>query len=181
MGIAELYTERLLLKVITPAFVHEMFNTKTKDEIKAFLGCDDSVYDFYLDMHQKGMETHRISLRFFLLISKESGDTIGECGFHTWNATHRRAEVYYHMKKDEFKQQGFMREALPKVLEYGFTEMNLHRIQASIADYNTPSKKLLKRFGFTYEGTLREEYCVDGVNEDSDYYSLLKSEWKPNI
>ena len=28
------------------------------------------------------------------------------------------------------------------------------------------------------EGTIREDYVVDGKNEDSDQYSLLKQEWK---
>jgi ribosomal-protein-alanine N-acetyltransferase len=63
------------------------------------------------------------------------------------------------------------------VLDVGFIELNLHRIEALVAADNTPSVKLLLRYGFTKEGTMREDYVVEGKNEDSDCYSLLKWEW----
>ena len=70
-----------------------------------------------------------------------------------------------------------MTEALGKVIDYGFKNLNLHRIQAMVADSNTPSVRLLNRYGFTKEGTMREDYVVDGKNDDSDCYSLLRWEW----
>ena len=73
-----------------------------------------------------------------------------------------------------------MTEALSEVIRYGFENMNLNRIQALIADRNIPSKKLLQRNGFSFEGTMREDYVVDGKSEDSNCYSLLKHEWQAN-
>ncbi|RAR75346.1 GNAT family N-acetyltransferase [Flavobacterium aciduliphilum] len=171
-------TERLWLKSITPAIINELFQTQTKDAIKAYLGLDDLGYDHYKDIYEKGVETHRLSIFVFLLVDKETDLPIGECGFHTWNATHRRAEVFYNMRNEAFKQKGLMREALKEVLAYGFTELNLHRVQALIAAENQPSLKLLQRYGFSFEGTMREDYLVEGKNEDSECYSLLKWEWE---
>lgn len=175
----EITTPRLILKSITPAIIHELFNTKSKEEIKSYFGFDDA-FEYYKIMHEKGMETHRISMFYFLLIDKESGLPIGECGFHTWAASHNRAEVFYNMRDENAKQKGLMTEALKAVLVYGFTELKLHRIEALIADENEPSKRLLLRYGFSKEGTMREDYAVNGKNEDSDCYSLLKWEWKKN-
>lgn len=176
----EITTPRLILKSITPAIIHELFNTKSKEEIKNYFGFDDNGFEHHKEMHEKGMETHRISIFVFLLIDKESGLTIGECGFHTWNALHRRAEVFYNMRDESKKQKGYMTEALEAVLKYGFRELNLHRIEALIYAMNQPSLKLLLRYGFSKEGTMREDYVVDGKNEDSDCYSLLKWEWDKN-
>lgn len=173
-----LSTERLLLKSITPALIHELFNTKSKEEIKNYFGFDDSGFEHYKEMHEKGMETHRISIFVFLLIEKENGLPIGECGFHTWTASHNRAEVFYNMRNDQHKQKGYMTEALKTVLEFGFTQLNLHRIEALIDAANEPSLRLLLRYGFSKEGTMREDYSVNGKNEDSDCYSLLKWEWE---
>jgi ribosomal-protein-alanine N-acetyltransferase len=113
-----------------------------------------------------------------LLINKETNLPIGECGFHTWNALHQRAEIFYNMFNENFKQKGFMKEALKKVLEYGFTELNLHRVEALIDEENQPSLKLLNHFGFVKEGIMREDYVVNGKNENSTCFSLLKWEWK---
>jgi RimJ/RimL family protein N-acetyltransferase len=176
----QITTPRLILKSITPALIHELYNIKSKEEIKAFFSFDDDAFEHYKTMHEKGMETHRISLFFFLLIDKETNLPIGECGFHTWTASHNRAEVFYNMRDDSTKRKGLMTEALEAVLEYGFTALKLHRIEALIADENEPSKRLLLRYGFSKEGTMREDYVVDGKNEDSDCYSLLKWEWEKN-
>ena len=173
-------TQRLHLKSITPAFIHEMFETKSKGEIISYFGFDEAGFELYRDMNEKGMETHRISLFVFLLVDKETGLPIGECGFHTWNKTHNRTEVFYNMRDDSHKQKGYMTEALEAVLKYGFTELNLHRIEALIAAENEPSLRLLIRYGFSKEGTVREDYVVNGINEDSDCYSLLQREWDKN-
>lgn len=174
----EITTERLILKSITPALIHEFFETKSKEEIITYFGFDEAGFEHYKEMHEKGMETHRLSLFVFLLIDKESNLPIGECGFHTWNRLHNRAEVFYVMKNDFYKRKGLMKEALEKVLEYGFTHLKLHRIEALIGSQNEPSLRLLLNYGFTKEGIMREDYVINGKNEDSHCYSLLKWEWK---
>ena len=170
-------TKRLLLKSVTPALIHEQFNTKTKAEIMTFFGLDETSFLHYKSMHEGGMETHRLSLFFFLIHDKATNLPIGECGFHTLNKSHCRAELFYSLRKDSYKQKGLMTEALVEVLDFGFNKMELHRIEALVASWNTPSVKLLQRYGFTKEGTMREDYVVDGKHEDSDCYSLLKWEW----
>ena len=176
----EITTQRLMLKSITPALIHELYNTRTKDKIIRFFGFDEGGYEHFKNMHEKRMETHRLSLFFFLLIDKQNNLPIGECGFHTWNKTHNRAELFYSIRNDADKQKGFMTEALQAVLDFGFTELNLHRIEALVVDWNTPSVKLLLHYGFTKEGAMREDYIVNGKNENSDCYSLLKWEWRSN-
>jgi ribosomal-protein-alanine N-acetyltransferase len=172
-----LQTKRLTIKSVTPQNIHELFLTKTKGEIMDFFACDENTFEYYRKMHEGGMETHRISLYFFRIIHAESQRVIGEFGFHTWNKTHRRAEIYYSLRKEEDKQKGYMKEAMESLLDFGFTNLNLHRIQALIDDANTPSKKLLEHFSFQKEGTMREDYNVEGIQEDSECYSLLKPEW----
>jgi len=176
----EISTPRLLLKSITPSFIDEFFNTKSKEDIVTYFGFDEAGYEHLKNMHEKGMETHRISLFFFLLVLKETNEPIGECGFHTWNKSHSRAELFYNIKNDEAKQKGYMTEALQAVLAFGFTTLNLHRTEALIAAENVPSLKLLLRYGFKKEGVMREDYMVNGKNEDSVCYSLLKWEWERN-
>ncbi|MFT3980083.1 MAG: GNAT family protein [Ferruginibacter sp.] len=178
MQYSQLSTSRLILKGIDPPFIKTLFSNKTKEEIMAFFGFGEQGYMHYKYMYEGGMETFRLSLFVFLLVDKQSNEPIGECGYHTLNRTHRRAEVFYNMTNEDYKQKGYMTEALEAVLEYGFTELGLHRVEALVAADNTASLKLLRRYGFSFEGTMREDYCVNGVNEDSDCYSLLKKEWE---
>jgi len=51
-----------------------------------------------------------------------------------------------------------MTEAMSTILTYGFIEVQLHRVEAIIDIANEPSKALLLKLGFTYEGNLRQRY-----------------------
>ncbi len=169
-----------MLQGISPAFIHHIFETMDKEHIQKMMGFDELAYQLHLQMHEKGMETNQHSLFYFLLKDKHSHQAIGECGFHTWNKKHQRAEVFYKLFSDEHKRQGLMTEALEQVLEYGFKQMQVHRIEALVWHENVPSIKLLQKFGFQFEGTKREDYLINGIHENSECYSLLSWEWKKN-
>lgn len=170
-------TPRLELHGISPARLHELFETMSEDELKTYIGGGGQELAYYREMHEKGMETFRITQYFFLVVNKETGLTMGEIGFHTINNKHMRGELFYLLRKDEFKGHRFMTEAIGPVIDYGFNELGLHRIEAKVAAENKPSVKLLLRKRFTKESTLREDYFYNGTYHDSECYILLKSEW----
>lgn len=172
-----LETPRLQLKSMTPSMIHEVFLTMDDLYLMKLFAVDKQGLVSMQSMVEKGMETFRISTFYFLLIDKNSGETLGDCGFHTWNRTHKRAELFYDIRNESNRNKGFVSEALPTILNYGFNELLLHRVEALVAREYEPSKAILHKFGFVYEGIMREDYCVLGKNEDSLCYSLLRSEW----
>ena len=109
-------------------------------------------------------------------MDKSTEKIIGWCGFHTWYLDHFRAEIGYGLFDENFKNKGIMTEAMKAILEYGFKQMKLHRIEAFIGTYNIPSLKLVEKFGFTKEGILRNHYLKNNVLEDSAVFSLLQKE-----
>ncbi|WP_018478917.1 GNAT family N-acetyltransferase [Pontibacter roseus] len=173
-----LETERLYLSEYTPAICNHLFTACTDEEIKAYLGLKNAeeLAD-EKDKFRKGLTTYFHSFKNFRILEKATGAMIGRCGFHTWIVSHRRAEVGYTLLDDAHKRKGYMTEALGPVLAFGFEQMDLRRIEALAADYNTPSIKLLERYGFKLEGVIREHYVVDGVNEDSVLLSIIRPEY----
>lgn len=176
-----LSTNRMLLKSITPAIINELFETKSKEEIMQYFGADEAIYNHLKTMVEDGMEAYRVTSFYFLLIDKKSEKVIGECGYHTWSVPHRRAELFYSLRNETDKRQGYMSEALKVILNYGFNELGIHRVAALTAPSNEASIALLKHYGFVMEGIHREDYVVNGVNEDSVCYSLLKWEWERRL
>lgn len=172
-----LTTERFTLESITPKKIHWLFDTKDDSQICEYLGIDEVNLPHYRNMHEGGMETNRYSHYYFLIRDKESAIPMGECGFHTWDRKHHRAELFYLLRLDEYKNKGYMTEIIKTVIGFGFKELKLHRMQALVANWNEPSLKLLKRFNFVFEGTSREDYLFEGKFEDSERFSLLASEW----
>ncbi|MCC8022988.1 MAG: GNAT family N-acetyltransferase, partial [Clostridiales bacterium] len=77
----------------------------------------------------------------------------------------------------KFQNQGYMTEAAQAVLRYGFERIHLHKVQACHKSINLPSKRVIEKCGFVYEGTLRDYFYMDGRYLDRLYYSMLRSEW----
>lgn len=79
----------------------------------------------------------------------------------------------------QFRNKGYMTEALKKILDYCFRKMNVVRIEILAHENNKASQKVIRKGGLKYEGTLRME-AYNGLKQygNSKIYSILKSEWK---
>jgi RimJ/RimL family protein N-acetyltransferase len=106
------------------------------------------------------------------------GALLGTCSFWNIKPQFRRAEIGYILGPGSWGH-GYMREALSALLDYGFNEMNLNRVEADIDPRNERSARLLERLKFSKEGFLRERVIVDGEISDSAMYGLLRRDWKP--
>ena len=178
MDFTLLHTKRLNLRLLDPAVYTHVFSEYPDDAIKTFFHlADDEELQKEKDNFAGGIATTKMSFRYFQLLEKETGRNLGTCGFHTWLFRHQRAELFYFLHEEPDKKQGLMTEALELILDYGFNDMNLNRVEAYTATYNTPSQQLLLKFGFTKEGLLRKNYKEKDMAEDSVIYSLLKDEY----
>jgi len=148
-----LHTERLTLTLITPETLGYIFTHFSDAQLMEFLGLDsDKALERERYKHTNGLTTFNKKLLYFTLADNSTGKVIGYCGYHTWYTDHYRAEIFYGLHNDAYKQQGIMTEALSTVIPYGFNEMNLHRIEAMTATYNMASIRTLLKFGFVQKG-----------------------------
>lgn len=74
---------------------------------------------------------------------------------------HRRCHVGY-LLDPKLHRQGLMSEALVRVVEFGFNQLDLHKIMASVNALNSRSIGLLERNGFVREAHYRQHYFWNG-------------------
>ncbi|HEX8803548.1 MAG TPA: GNAT family protein [Acidimicrobiales bacterium] len=89
---------------------------------------------------------------------------------------HRSGELGYAVRRDHWGQ-GYATEAARLVLDLAFGTLGLHRVQAACGPDNVPSRAVLARLGFRYEGRLRHHVFTNGAWRDSLLYALLEDEW----
>jgi ribosomal-protein-alanine N-acetyltransferase len=77
----------------------------------------------------------------------------------------------------EHHKNGYGTEAAEIITEYGFEELNLHRIMVRAHAENEGSNKIWERLGFTPEGTLRSHTYREGRFVDVNLYGLLEDEY----
>jgi ribosomal-protein-alanine N-acetyltransferase len=173
-----LETERLLLKAFTPEVYQYAFTQLDDNGIKELFGhSTDAELATERERYEKGMTTFNKSFLFFQLRDKNTHRFLGWCGYHTWYYTHYRAELFYLLNNETDRRKGLISEALQAVLNYGFKDMNLVRIEAYAAADNEASLASLQKFGFKQEGVFRKHYHWQGENTDSVAFGLLREEF----
>lgn len=172
-------TKRLELRVMTPALFANLFESTDDSGIMKALGlATQADLEKQRQIYEQGIEGYNRSFWYYLICHKEHQKVLGWCGYHTWATRHDRAELGYILYSPEYHGQGIMGEVLPKVIEAGFQQLGLNRIEALVGRHNPASQRLLEKNAFSYEGCLRGHYLIGGKYEDSLMYGLLKSEWK---
>lgn len=178
MGLISLHTERLELVRLLAGDFHALFEEGTQQEIMDFMGLrTEEEFESQRQKHLHGIETYRTTFVLFMMRLKENGETIGHFGFHNYYPAHRRTEMGYMIMKEEYRGQGYAREAMQRILQFGFESMNLNRVEAVVAPDNLPSIRLLERQGFKQEGLLRRHSWQEDRFVDSVLYGLLREDY----
>jgi [ribosomal protein S5]-alanine N-acetyltransferase len=105
-----------------------------------------------------------------------SGELCGATGLGI-NREHQHAELGYWIGVP-YWNQGYTTEAAAALLNYGFSELNLHRIFSLHFARNPASGRVMQKIGMRYEGTLLQHWLVRQRYEDLVHYGLLRSDWE---
>ena len=136
----------------------------TKEAVKELL-------DKYISSYEKD-DYYR-----WAIIEKTTGECIGQIAYFLVDSKNQFAEIEYCIGS-EFQCNGFATEATKAVIAYGFDKMNLHKVQICTKTINLPSKRVIEKCGFTYEGTLRDYFYLNGEYVGRLYFSILRNEFE---
>lgn len=177
-----LQTPRLVLREIMPEDDDAVFRLRADVEVTRYnTGRPythlDQARDLIDDI-RRGFDDRR-ELRWAITLKAEPQPRrlIGMCGYNFWLRQDRRASIGYDLLRS-YWGKGIMTEALDAVLAFGFSRMDLNRIEADVSTENIASRRVLEKLGFTYEGTQREQYYEWGDFHDLELYSLLRREYE---
>jgi ribosomal-protein-alanine N-acetyltransferase len=70
--------------------------------------------------------------------------------------------------------KGYMSEGLAMVLRHAFTDLRLHRLEASIQPANQASLRLVRRLGFRQEGYSPDMLFIDGAWRDHERWAITR-------
>lgn len=90
---------------------------------------------------------------------------------------HSTAYIAIGIGEAQHRGHGYGFDAMNLMLDFGFNELNLHRVSLTVFDYNAGAIKLYERVGFVHEGTARQAFLRDGQRRDMYTYGLIRDEW----
>lgn len=175
-----LKTERLYLRELTSEDienVHELHSMPETDEFNT-LGIPENIHttekilaDWLILQKQEPRNSF-----IFCLEKNDDRKFIGLIAIVLGKINYRTAEVWFKTHKDYFRQ-GYTTEALTQILNYGFNELKLHRIEAGCAVENIASRKTLEKVGFIQEGMKRKKLPIRGEWKDNFFYGILEEDF----
>lgn len=103
---------------------------------------------------------------------RDSDQVIGTCTLAAVSVPHRRAELGFALSRSQWGR-GYASEAIAAIIQFAFTALELHRLEADADPRNGRSIKCLEEAGFVREGYARERYHLNGEIQDAVLYGLL--------
>jgi len=116
----------------------------------------------------------------YAVVLKETDELIGGCDIHL---SGNSGEVGWIVHRDHWSK-GYGYEMGKRLLEFGFDELNLHRIIAHCDAENIGSYRLMEKLGMRREGLFydtrpaNKQSATGRAFSDELVYAILKSEWE---
>jgi RimJ/RimL family protein N-acetyltransferase len=78
----------------------------------------------------------------------------------------------------EHHRNGYGTEAVRLITDYGFKQLNYHKVYARAHQGNKASQSIWEKLGFEKEGEFRDHTFTQGEYKDVVYYGVLEGEWQ---
>lgn len=168
----EIKSERLLLRKIE----------ESDAPVILYLRSDETINQFIERPENRKTKTLEQALQFIKDITEDFNNTksvtwgissinesqlIGTICFWNFSENDTIAEVGYGLSP-EFQNKGIMTEVLQRIIDFGFNELKLDKIEAFTHHKNESSRKILEKSGFHFM-----ENRKDQQNDSNVIYELL--------
>ncbi len=87
----------------------------------------------------------------------------------------KSAELGYWLG-EPFWNNGYVTQAIEKIIDYGFNKLDLIRIYAGVFEHNKASQRVLEKTGFEFECVFKKSIIKNDIILDEYRYSIIKEE-----
>lgn len=105
------------------------------------------------------------------------GKLIGNIGLHNITWKDRNAYLGITIGEKNYWGQGYGADAITTLLNFAFTQMNLHRVFLTVYEYNQRAIRCYEKCGFKHEGRMRQAHFYDGKYYDELVMGILRDEF----
>lgn len=171
-----LYTKRLILRKMEKGDYRDMYDYAKSPSLTKYLTWEPHPDEGYTAKYLSYIQSKYRQGEFFDWAVIYNGKMIGTCGFTAIDEYNLCGEIGY-VISEKYQNCGFATEAVLRVIDFGFSSLSLHRIEARYMDGNSASRRVMEKAGMTYEGTLRESLYVKGEYVSVAICSITKNEY----
>ncbi|MBR6682361.1 MAG: GNAT family N-acetyltransferase [Clostridia bacterium] len=168
-----LETKRLELRKLKASDYIDMYEYAKKDTVTKYLLWRSHPDAQYTKDYLRYVQTQYRAGEFFdwAIVLKRSGKMIGTCGFARFDYDNNSAEIGY-VINPLYWRRGYATEAVQRVIDFGFSKLNLHRIEARYMIGNDASRHVMEKCGMKFEGVHKSSLYVKEQYVDIGYCAI---------
>ena len=176
-------TSRLILRNFCSEDADDLFDYLSKPSIYTFEPGSPITREHAIDEAIERAKSHV----FIAVERKEDGKMIGHLYFDRHKYEAIRTYFLGYIFNPSFQKQGYCTEACSALIQYAFTELDAHRIEAKCSTENLASNKVLEKLGMRLEGTMKKNvyFHMDSSGNpiwfDSNIYAMLAEDYNDTI
>ncbi len=133
---------------------------------------DEAEEEWYEQASRPG-ESYHFSIR-----TLADDELIGNCGLIGIDHKNGGASLGLYIGEKEQWDKGFGTDATRLILRFAFNELNLHRVQLQVYEYNPRAVRVYEKVGFVHEGVRRQALFREGQYHDVRLMAILRDEWR---
>ena len=172
-------TDRLLLRSIRPDDATALFKYRSDAVINKYQGwipkTVDDVHDFIEDRISPTIDLINTWYQFGIIL-KENFEFIGDIGIHFLDEQKKQVEIGCTLDIN-YQGKGFATEALIRIINYVFIDLDKHIALAYIDPENIKSIALVERIGFKKDILFKESNSKYREWPNDIVYSFTKEDW----
>lgn len=173
-----LQTERLLLRKLNTEDAAAMFFLRSDPRVLQYIGKEPMATQeeaaAFIETINGNIDTGT-SVLWGITLKEDPATIIGTICLWNLQPAHFLGEIGFLLHPGYWKK-GLMKEAIRMVMEYGFQQLQLHRVEARVNPANISSAAVLEATGFEKEGQLREDFYFRGRFQDTLVYARINRE-----
>jgi RimJ/RimL family protein N-acetyltransferase len=175
----QLSTERLkfrLVQISDLGAIHDLHSFPEVDEFNT-LGIPKDIIETkeIVEALITDVQCQDIKDYTFIIEQLLNNEFVGLIALKLGGVKSKSAEVWFKLHPDQWAK-GFGTEALSKIIDFGFIDLGLHRLEAGCAVENIGSAKVLEKAGMTREGAKRKSLPLKTGWADNYEYAILDTD-----
>ena len=173
----------LILRLLREEDAEELFlrNDQNRDHLRQWMPWLDETKSASdtLNFIRRSLESATAGTQYHYALLLDGG-LVGVVAFNSIEKLNHCATMGYWLAKSQMGR-GYMTAAVKALIDEGFQQLALNRIQARVATGNCPSQAVCDRLGLKKEGILRQAEWANDHFIDLTMNIVLRSEWKEKL
>ncbi len=168
----------VILRPLEPRDVGSLYSFRNDWEVIQYLGGFSAGYSRKNLQEWVTAHRNRADEVLWTIADARSDKSIGHVGLYKIDNRVRKAEFAIVIGDRNSWGKGLGRRVTQAVVDWGFEQLNLHKVSLSVLAFNRRAISLYHSLGFRQEGVLRDEQFRSGRYHDLVLMSLLDKEWR---